>query len=77
MHTTGFPSAASLRSGETDLLSHIHTVCDRIDAEEPPIQAFVPEPARRQRLTDAAKELLTRFPDLGGPSASVRPACRC
>ena len=61
-HST-FPSAASLRSGETDLLSYIHTICDRIDAEEPLIQAFVPEPARRQRLTDAAKELLSRFPD--------------
>ena len=61
-HST-FPSAASLRSGETDLLSYIHSICDRIDAEEPLIQAFVPEPARRQRLTDAAKELLSRFPD--------------
>ena len=61
-HST-FPSAASLRSGETDLLSYIHSICDRIDAEEPLIQAFVPEPARRQRLTDAANDLLSRFPD--------------
>ncbi len=58
-----FPSAESLRSGRTDLLAHIDTVCDRIDAEEPLIRAFLPEPGRRQRLTDVANELLTRFPD--------------
>ena len=58
-----FASAGSLRSGETDLLAHIEALCDGIDAEEPLIQAFVPEEARRQRLRDAAQKLLSRFPD--------------
>ena len=58
-------SAASLRSGETDLLSHVGTLCDRIDAGEPLIQALVAEPARRERLTNEARALLTRFPDAG------------
>ena len=63
-HST-FASAASLRSGETDLLSHVGTLCDRIDAGEPLIQALVAEPARRERLTNEARALLTRFPDAG------------
>ena len=61
-----FPSPASLRSGETDLLAHVDALCDRIDAEDPQIQAFVPEPTRRRRLTADAQALLERFPD---PSA--------
>ena len=63
MRTAEFPSPAALRRGETDLLPHIHALCNRISAAEPLIQAFVPEPERRQRLTSEAEALLARFPD--------------
>ncbi len=63
MSRTGFPSPAALRSGEAELIAHVQTVCDRIDAEDPLIQALLPEPARRQRLTGEAEALLARFPD--------------
>ena len=63
MSETGFPSPAALRNGEAELIAHVQTVCDRIDAEDPLIQALLPEPARRQRLTHEAEELLARFPD--------------
>ena len=63
MPDTGFPGPAALRSGEIDLITHVHTVCDRIDAEDPLIQALLPEPARRERLTREAEALLARYPD--------------
>lgn len=63
MPERGFPSPAALRSGEVDLIAHVQAICDRIDAEDPLIQALLPEPARRQRLTDEAEGLLARFPD--------------
>ena len=63
MSETGFPSPAALRNGEAELIAHVQTVCDRIDAEDPLIQALLPEPARRQRLTRKAEALLARFPD--------------
>lgn len=63
MSGTGFPSPAALRGGETDLVAHVQEVCDRIDAEDPLIQALLPEPARRERLTREAEALLNRFPD--------------
>jgi len=63
MPGTGFPSPAALRSGETDLVAHVQEVCDRIDAEDPLIQALLPEPARRERLTREAEALLDRFHD--------------
>ena len=56
MSETGFPSPAALRNGEAELIAHVQTVCDRIDAEDPLIQALLPEPARRQRLTHEAEE---------------------
>ena len=63
MPDRGFPSPSALRSGETDLIAHVQTICDRVDAEDPRIQALLPEPARRERLTRAAGALLDRFPD--------------
>ena len=63
MSETGFPSPAALRNGEAELIAHVQTVCDRIDAEDSLIQALLPEPARRQRLTREAEALLTSFPD--------------
>ena len=63
MPERGFPSPAALRSGEVDLIAHVQAICDRIDAEDPLVEALLPEPARRQRLTDEAEGLLERFPD--------------
>ena len=75
MSETGFPSPAALRSGEAELIAHVQTVCDRIDAEDPLIQALLPEPARRQRLTREAEALLASFPDSAAAALSVRAAC--
>ncbi|MDE0198985.1 MAG: amidase [Caldilineaceae bacterium] len=58
-----FPSPAALRSGESDLVAYVQEVCDRIDAEDSLIQALLPEPGRRPRLTREAEALLARFPD--------------
>ena len=63
MPDRGFPSPAALRSGEVDLVAHVLEICDRIDAEDSVIQALLPEPARRERLTREAGVLLDRFPD--------------
>jgi len=56
-------TADVLRSGELDLHDYIDDLCDRIDAVEPQVQAFLPEPERRNRLHAAAAELLADFPD--------------
>ncbi|HEY4383814.1 MAG TPA: amidase, partial [Ktedonobacteraceae bacterium] len=64
--TTSLPLAttlAELRSGQRDLLTFIREVCDRIDALEPRIQAFLPEPDRASRLLAQATDLQQRFPD--------------
>ncbi|NOZ48790.1 MAG: amidase [Chloroflexi bacterium] len=55
-------TAASLRSGELDLLAYYTRLLDHIDAVEPHVQAFIPEPDRRQRLMAAAEALLARYP---------------
>jgi len=56
-------TANALRSGELDLHAYIDDLCDRIDAVDLQVQAFLPEPARRRRLHAAADELLSDFPD--------------
>lgn len=56
-------TAASLRSGQLDLLAYIDEICSRIDAHEPYIQALVPEPERRTRLLHEVADLQKRFPD--------------
>lgn len=56
-------TADVLRSGELDLHDYIDDLCDRIDAVELQVQAFLPEPERRNRLHAAAAELLADFPD--------------
>ena len=60
---TGFPNAAALRSGDVELVAHVQTVCNRIDVEDSLIQALLPEPGRRQRLTREAEALLARYPE--------------
>jgi Asp-tRNA(Asn)/Glu-tRNA(Gln) amidotransferase A subunit family amidase len=64
--TTPLPLAttqAELRSGQRDLLTFIREVCDRIDALEPRIQAFLPEPDRTSHLLAQASDVQQRFPD--------------
>ncbi len=56
-------TAAALRSGELDLHVYIDMLCDRIDAVDPQVQAFLPEVERRARLHAAADDLLATFPD--------------
>ena len=56
-------TAAALSNDQLDLLAYINEICDRIDAVEPFIQAFLPEPDRRTRLLTEAAALQFRFPD--------------
>ena len=57
-------TVASLRTGQLDLLTSIDEICDRIEAVDPTVQAFLPEPHRRARLLTEATALQSRFPDL-------------
>ncbi|MEE8421525.1 MAG: amidase [Dehalococcoidia bacterium] len=61
--------ADSLRSGERTLDQHVEALCDRIESDNPPILALLPEPDRRRRLRTEAAALEARFPE---PAA--RPA---
>ncbi len=36
-------TAEALRGGTIDVIDYIDELCDRIDANEPKVQAFVPE----------------------------------
>ena len=63
--TRDTPLAASieaLRRGATDLATHVDAICDRLEAIEGRVRAFVPEPGRRQRLHDAAAVLVRTWP---------------
>ncbi|MCC6237877.1 MAG: amidase [Dehalococcoidia bacterium] len=60
--------AESLRSGELDVTAVAEAALDRLEAREPSLFAFVPEPGRRERVLSAARELAGRF-----PAPSVRP----
>ena len=55
--------ASALRSGQLDLLAYISELCNRIDADEPQLQALLPEENRRARLLAAAQTLQARYPD--------------
>ncbi len=56
-------TAAALRSGRLDLLTYIDEVCNRIDATDPQVHAFLPEVDRRARLKGDTAALQARFPD--------------
>ncbi|MFE6689983.1 amidase [Streptomyces sp. NPDC057743] len=49
--------AAALRSGADDPAGAVRRTCDRIDAVDGRVRAFLPEPGRRARLLAAAREL--------------------
>ena len=55
-------TAAALRSGDLDLHAYLDALCDRIEAVDPQVQAFLPEADRCARLHAAADELLATFP---------------
>jgi Asp-tRNA(Asn)/Glu-tRNA(Gln) amidotransferase A subunit family amidase len=57
------PTAAALRSGALDLHAHVDAICDRIEAVDSVVRAFLPEEGRRARLHAAADELLAQYPD--------------
>jgi Asp-tRNA(Asn)/Glu-tRNA(Gln) amidotransferase A subunit family amidase len=54
---------SKLRSGDIDLLEYIGQVCDKLEAEEPRIQALVPGSYNRDRVCSDASSLLDRYPD--------------
>jgi len=47
--------AAALRAGTDDPVDAVHRTCDRIDAVDPEVRAFVAETGRRTRLLKAAR----------------------
>ncbi|MEU3709126.1 amidase [Streptomyces catenulae] len=65
--------AAALRSGADDPVAAARRTCDRIDAVDPHLLAFVPEPDRRERLLAAAERAVATW---GGATAGApdRPA---
>lgn len=62
--------AAALRSGADDPVAAAARTCDRIDAVDGRLRAFVPEPQRRTRLLAAARQLA----DGGSPAPADRPS---
>lgn len=56
-------TVTEFRTGQRDLLAYVQETCERIDAQEPHIQAFLPEQERRARLLEEAAALQARFPD--------------
>jgi Asp-tRNA(Asn)/Glu-tRNA(Gln) amidotransferase A subunit family amidase len=61
-----YETAAALRSGQLDVLAYVNELCDRIDADEPQLQALLPEENRRARLLAGAQALQERYPDPAG-----------
>ncbi|MFF7232205.1 amidase family protein [Streptomyces sioyaensis] len=62
--------AAALRAGADDPIAAVHRSCDRIDAVDPRVRAFVPEAGRRTRLLEAARKRAAA----GAREAAGRPA---
>ena len=61
---TFFQTLTKLRSGQVDLIAYVTSFCDRIEAEEPKIQAIVPGTFDRQRILRSAAKLLESYPDI-------------
>ncbi|WP_399086640.1 amidase [Streptomyces sp. BBFR2] len=62
-HRSLVQETAALRSGADDPVAAARRTCDRIDAVEPHLLAFVPEPDRRTRLTAAAERTAAAWAD--------------
>jgi Asp-tRNA(Asn)/Glu-tRNA(Gln) amidotransferase A subunit family amidase len=56
-------TAGALRSGQLDLVDYVEQTCRRVEALDPQIKAFLPEPDRLGRLRQEALALQARFPD--------------
>jgi len=50
-----------LRTGQTDLISYVDEMCDRVERIDAQVEALIPEPGRRPRLHTEAHELQARF----------------
>ncbi|WP_433857990.1 amidase [Streptomyces kronopolitis] len=61
--------AAGLRAGTDDPVDAARRTCDRIDAVDPQVQAFVPEAGRRARLLEAARRAAGDAGEAGGRPA--------
>ena len=57
--------AIALREGTVDLHAQIEDAFDRLERHEPRVRAFLPEPARRERVHAAADALAARYPAPG------------
>ncbi|MBZ0305584.1 MAG: amidase, partial [Anaerolineae bacterium] len=57
------PIAEALRNGDKDLSAYIDRVCDRLEEVDSQIEAFLPEPGRRERLQHEVVILENRYPD--------------
>lgn len=53
----------SVRSNTGNLIRQINDMCDRIDANNPVIEALLPEGNRRERLLKEAEDLIKKYPD--------------
>ncbi|MFE3885299.1 amidase [Streptomyces lydicus] len=58
--------AAALRDGTDDPVDAANRSCDRIDAVDPQVRAFVPEDGRRARLLEAARRRASAVPRASG-----------
>ena len=59
------PIATALRDGTRNLREYLQEMCDRIETLDPEVQAFIPEPNRRERLLSEADALVARYPEPG------------
>jgi len=56
--------AQGLKHQKIDLIAYLSALCEKADAENQTLQAFLPENNRQQRLITQAQELLTAFPQV-------------
>ena len=56
-------TAAALRRGDLDPREYVDQLCDRIDAVDGDLRAFLTECGRRERLRSEVESLLDRHPD--------------
>ena len=60
------PIAEKLRTGSIDLAEYIDELLSHIEKIDAEIQAFLPEPGRRERLLAEAAALENHYPDPAG-----------
>ncbi len=56
-------TTARLQTNDLNLEEYIEKSCDRLDAVDDDLHAFVPEPDRRDRLHADSEQLLSTYPD--------------